>query len=38
MSATGLEIAKVQNALPASIRDYWQEFELAAREPAITGN
>jgi uncharacterized protein (DUF2267 family) len=29
------QIAKVQNALPASIRDYWQEIDQAAREPAL---
>jgi len=28
------QIAKVQNALPASIRDYWQAIDVAAREPA----
>jgi uncharacterized protein (DUF2267 family) len=29
------QIAKVQNALPASLRDYWQALERAAPEPAI---
>lgn len=32
------QIAKVQNALPASIRKYWQEIDHTAREPAIAEN
>ena len=32
------QIAKVRNALPASIRDYWQAIDVAAREPAIVEN
>lgn len=29
------QIAKVQNALPSSIRDYWQEMEQSPGEPEV---
>lgn len=32
------QIAKLQNALPASIRDYWLAIDQAAPEPAIAEN
>lgn len=32
------QVAKVQNALPASIRKFWQEIDVAAREPVIAEN